>query len=102
MIIIFYLLLKEASEGLCDLKPKDGLPGLSPILHIVTHVFLALLEVLMAIVAIDVMAGSLHLLPIGIVEYYFTDVFLNTLLTLIPGICLLMVGLIYSGISSIL
>ena len=94
MMLFLHMLLREIPVETRDPDTKD-LYGLALILHVSVQVVATMLEMLMAFVALDVMVDGLISVDMTscLVEYM-----VGGLTILLPGICLLISILMYTGL----
>lgn len=94
MMLFLHMLLREIPVETRDPDTKD-LYGLALILHVSVQVVATMLEMLMAFVALDVMVDGLISVDMTscLVEYM-----VGGFTILLPGICLLISILIYTGL----
>lgn len=93
-MLLLYMLLRESPTETRDPDTKQRY-GFSVILHVFGGVITHVLELIMATVAIDVVAGSF--LPTDLHDC-LAEYLVGGIVTIVPGICLLIILLIYSGL----
>ena len=93
-MLFLYMLLLQIPTETRDPYTKDQC-GFSLVLHVFGQVITTVLEWLMVIVAINVLADGL--VPAD-VKCCLTEYLINGLMILVPGICLLLTGLIHIGL----
>lgn len=93
-MLFLHMLLREIPVETRDPDTKD-LYGFALILHVSVQVIATMLEMLMAFVALDVMVDGLISVDMTscLVEYM-----VGGLIILLPGICLLISILMYTGL----
>ena len=94
-MILLYNLLRETPREISDPDTKERYGCLPVHLHVLGEVMTAVIELLMAVVTLLVAFD-------GVIQAELEDCLLGCLaaglLVMVPGICLLLVGLIYSGL----
>ncbi len=94
-----YKLLREIPTETCDPQTKERY-GLTLILHVFGEVFTTFLELIMAVVAMDIAIESI--IPsseaYSVVKECLLEYFMGGLVILVPTICMLITALIYSGL----
>lgn len=93
-MLLLYMLIRESPTETCDPETKQRY-GLSVILHVFGGVITHVLELIMATIAIDVVAGSL--LPTDLHDC-LAEYLVGGIVMIVPGICLLITMLIWSGL----
>ena len=93
-MLLLYMLLREIPTETCDPQTKERY-GLPLILHVVGEIITAVLELVMAVIAMDIVAG--RFVPTDLHDC-LAEYLVDGLVMIVPGICLLITGLIYSGL----
>jgi len=93
MIFVLYI-LRGIPKETSDPQTKEPY-GVSLILHVIGEVITTVVELLMAIIAFDIVLGGF--IPADLKEC-LVDCMANGLMYIVPGICVLITGLIYSGV----
>ena len=94
-MMIAYLLLRQLPTETSDPDTKTHLKLLPIILHIFGEVLTTIFEILMGCIIIDNLFDGM--IPIDMKECLM-DYAVNGLMVMVPGICVLITGLIYSGL----
>ena len=95
-MMIAYLLLRQLPTETSDPDTKTHLKLLPIILHIFGEVLTTIFEILMGCIIIDSLFDGM--IPILDMKECLMDYAVNGLMVMVPGICVLITGLIYSGL----
>jgi hypothetical protein len=102
-MLLLYLLSLEIPPETCDPETKERLLGLPLLLHVSGLIVRTLLELIIAIVAVDILFGGFF--PSSSVveqhsdakDFMVAEYIVGTLLMTTPYICVLVSALIYGG-----
>lgn len=93
-MLFLYMLLREIPTETCDPQTKERY-GLPLVLHVFGEVITTAIELIMAVFAMDIVAGGF--VPADLHDC-LAEYLVGGLVMLVPGICLLITTLIYSGL----
>mmetsp|Transcript_37578 Transcript_37578/g.69529 ORF Transcript_37578/g.69529 Transcript_37578/m.69529 type:complete len:98 (-) Transcript_37578:322-615(-) len=93
-MFFLYILLRGIPTETSNPDTKERY-GIALILHIFGEVVKTVLEMLMAVIAVDIIAGGIF--PADARDC-LADYFVSFLMVVVPGICILISGLLFSGL----